>query len=310
MTSLTNHISRNILSLFLSVLFYFGYPNYLFAAEKLDTTPFSTVKQALDFLTKHKKQTTSLYWPEINAVRYYANLRKNIENPLGIYEGSSTNFCSYAAYSFLPLHFDPLNYVRFMVDIFEKGKAIYGKEYFEPSLEIRRAAGTLNFKGELDIRDADQVWFLTLADHFKGYVNMLDRQYHTGDENKLWASVNYAKFNRMIRRLFNYETEAVGSDLFRPGIRDIYTYLSERLETGTVALYLNNPRLYKKNHAQVRLSVPTHFIILLQIEEVGDKIAITYWDYGFKSRQEFTEKYLKKLIFGVTHITPKSRNAN
>jgi len=142
-----------------------------------------------------------------------------------------------------------------------------------------------------------------LADHFKGYLNFFDHHFNMGDENKLWAAVNYAKFNRMVRKLFNYHVDPIGSDLIRPGIRDIYQYLSERLKTGNVALFVNNPSLYKKDHTKIRIRVPTHYIILLSVEQVGDNIAFTYWDYGGRSMQLLKPEFLKKIIFGVSHIT-------
>lgn len=270
-----------------------------------DTTPFSTAKEALEFLAQQTKLTQSSYWPNIKPATYLENLKKNIQQPLSLYEGTSTNFCAYAALSYLPLHDDPLTFVRFMLTLYQKGKARYGKVLIRPSASVRQAAGTLSFKGELDIRPADQLWFLVLADHFKGYLNLFDHHYDKGNENTFWAAVNFSKFNRMIRRLFNYRVDAVGSDLIRPGIRDIYLYLSERLASGYVALYVNNPFLYKKNHAAIRFNIPTHFIILLNIEEVGDKLAITYWDYGGLSLQMLSPTFLRKIIFGVAHITPK-----
>lgn len=236
------------------------------------------------------------------------NLRRNVIEPLGIYEGISTNFCAYAAISYLPLHYDPLGFVRFMSTIYTQGTADYGKAHFEPTEEVKQAAGRLSFKGELDIRPADQLWFMVLADHFKGYLNLFDHHFDMGDENRFWASVNFAKFNRMVRKLFNYKTDAVGSDLLRPGIRDIYLYLSERLKTGNLALYLHNPSLYRKDHTKVRLRIPTHYIILLDVALVDDKIAFTYWDYGGRSMQLLKPEFLKKIIFGISHITPISAN--
>ncbi len=187
-----------------------------------DTTPLSTKHQALAYLEKQNTLPVSKFWPNVDPVRFLENIKKNIEQPLTIYEGRSTNFCSYAALSYLPLHDDPLTYANFLVDLYKNGKAMYGKEYFEPSREIKLAAGTLSFKGELDIRPADQLWFLSLADHFKGYLNLLDKHYDAGNENTMWASVNFSKFNRMIRKLFNYQVDAVGSDLIRPGVRDMF----------------------------------------------------------------------------------------
>lgn len=292
-----------VIRCFLFILLLGGLPAA--ASVRKDTTPVSSSKQAIAFLEKHAELLPSNFWPNVNPVIFLQNLRNNVEEPLSIHEGLNTNFCAYAAMSYLPLHFDPLGYVTFMLKLYRDGKALYGKEYFEPSREVRLAAGTLSFKGELDIRPADQLWFLSLADHFKGYLNLFDKHYNAGDENRLWASVNFSKFNRMVRRLFHFRVKAVGSDLFRPGIRDMYEYLSERLRTGTVGLFVNNMDLYKKNHTHLRIGIPTHFIILAGIEEVGDKIAITYWDYGFRTRQLLSEKFLKQLIFGIAHITPK-----
>jgi len=274
-----------------------------------DTTPLSSQKQALVFLDQRGEIKQSTYWPNVHPATFVQNLKKNVEAPLSIYEGRSTNFCAYAALSYLPLHEDPLNYVTFMVNLYQKGKAIYGKEFFDPSKEVKQAAGTLTFKGELDIRPADQLWFLSLADHFKGYLNILDKHFDMGDENRMWAAVNFSKFNRMIRTLFNYDIDAVGSDLLRPGVRDIFEYLSDRLLNGHVALFVNNLILYKKNHTRMKLGVPTHFIILLKIEKVNDKIALTYWDYGGKSLQLLKPSFLKKIIFGISHITKKTAHA-
>jgi hypothetical protein len=293
------------------LLFFISLLGFKYAAayRNADTTVFSTRAEAIAFLDKQTGLENSKRWPKIPAKLFLDNLRKNVENPLGLYEGRSTNFCAYAALSYLPLHDDPLTFVRFMINLYKEGHAVYGREYFEPSKEIHTIAGGLSFKGELDIRPADQLWFLSLADHFKGYLNLLDHHYNNGDENKMWAAVNFAKFNRMIRKLFNYQVDAIGSDLIRPGIRDIFEYLSERLQKGRIALFVNNLDLYKKNHNWITLQVPTHFIILLNIREVDDKIAITYWDYGGKTLQLVTPKFLKKIIFGIADIQPKKANA-
>ena len=288
-----------------------GYSYEVAAADKrnADTTPLSTQKQALQFLEKQTNLEASKFWPNVNPVPFLQNLKKNVEYPLGIHEGRSTNFCGYAALSFHPLHDDPLSYVTFMLKLYKEGKAVYGKEYFEPTKAVKLAAGTLTFKGELDVRPADQLWFLALADHFKGYLNTFNRHYNIGDENKFWPSVNFAKYNRMVRNLFNYKVTSVGADLIRPGIGDTFTYLSEGLQKGTVTVYLSNPQLYKKNHSGLKLSIPTHYIILTDIHKADDAIAITYWDYAGKTRQLFPESFLKKIIFGVSIASKRTTNA-
>lgn len=300
-----SHTAGTLYRMLVFFIFCGSFSAYAKDHRNTDTTPLSTGNQAIAFLEKQNELPVSRFWPNVDPVHFLQNLKRNIEQPLSIYEGRSTNFCAYAALSYLPLHYDPLHYVTFMVNLYKNGEAMYGKEYVKPSKEIKLAAGTLTFKGELDIRPADQLWFLSLADHFKGYVNFLDKHFDAGDENKMWASVNFSKFNRMVRKLFNFKVDAVGSDLLRPGVRDMFAYLSDRLQTGNVALFVNNLDLYKKNHTRVKLNIPTHFVVLLDVEEVDDRIAITYWDYGFRSRQILSPVFLKKIIFGISHIQIK-----
>ena len=225
-----------------------------------DTTPISSKAQAIAFIKNIKNLQRSKFWINVQPESFLDNLKENIYSPLKMYEGSNTNFCGYAALSYLPLNYNPLGFAKFMVELYSMGKAKLGKAYFIPSSAIKLAAGTLKFKGILDIHPADQIWFLSLADHFKGYVNFFNKSYDPGDENTFWAAVNYAKFNRMIKNLFNYNVHAVGSDLIRPKIEDLYRYISDKMKTGTVALYLNNANLYRKKYTTIPLSIPTHFV--------------------------------------------------
>jgi hypothetical protein len=273
----------------------------------VDTTPTSTREEALAILEKIQTLKPSKKWPNVEPGLFLQNIKSNIVSPLSLYEGSNTNFCGYAALSYLPLHDDPVRYLKFMLQLYEQGKAKYGDAFLDPVNEIHQAAGTLKFKGTLDIRPADQMWFLTLADHFKGYVNFFNKDYQPGDENTFWASVNYAKFNRMVRKLFKYEVSTKGSDLFHPGIKDLYGYIQSQLTSpGTTVLYLNNAYLYKKKHNTLRPGIPTHYVILLGMFKINNNITITYWDYGFRSLREVSPAFLKKIVFGVTHCTKKT----
>ena len=238
-----------------------------------------------------------------------------------MYQGSNTNFCGYAALSYLPLHDDPLGYTRFLLALYKDGKATWGNIHFDPSSQIHAAAGTLRFKGILDIRHADQIWFLILADHFRGYLNIFWPRFKPGAEDTFWAAVNYGKFNRMIREIAGYHVEARGSDLIRPHFKDLYAYLTESLRTGVTYLYVNNTYLHKKNHSKgkFRNSFPTHFIVLTEIHRIADEtdsenigqidsdmVDIIYWDYGGRTLRQVSLRFLKKIIFGVTHCTPPS----
>lgn len=293
--------------LLLGILFCYSYG--AFAKDPGDTTLTSTQLQARQYLAQIKKLDSSAFWPNVKPDAFLNNVKDDIDHPLNLYEGNNTNFCSYGALSYLPLHDDPLRYAQFMVTLYKEGKAKYNKVWFEPSIGVRKAAGTLRFKGRLDIRPAEQMWLLSLADRFKGYLNIFNRNYKSGDENTFWAGTNYGKFNRMIKKLYNYDMTSRGSDLLRPWIRkdDLVEYLQNKLRSGgTTFLYINNTSLRKKNHNTIRSGIPTHYIVLTSIEHAFDDIyTIIYWDYGLRSLRQVNLNSLKKIIFGITHCAKK-----
>ncbi len=270
-----------------------------------DTSITSSKWQAIAFIKTIDTLPSSIYWPNVKPKLFLENLRSNIYSPLKIYEGISTNFCGYAALSYLLLHDDPVGYAKFMIQLFQQGEATMGKVLFHPSTAINQTAGALKFKGVLDIRPADQMWFLSLADHFKGYLNVFDHRYDAGDEDKLWASVNYAKFNRMVRELLHYKVDAKGSDMIHPGTSNTYEYIKSKMKSGVMVLYVNNTFLYKKKHTALKLGFPTHYIILQDINKTGETITITYWDYGGRSLRQMTPAFLRRITFGISHCTKK-----
>ncbi len=294
----------------LTVLFWFS-GVYAQSGKKPNNTsvqlPASQVA-ALQFLDSLGRLDTSGHWPNVDPGLFLENLRVFATTPLRFYEGKVTNFCAYSALTYIPLNYDPEGFSRFMVKLYRDGKATMGKVDFRPGKAVRTEAGLIRYKGALDISPAGQMWFLVLADHFKGYLNIFNHRFHKGDENTLWASTNFAKFNRMLRRLFPFKVHARGADIIRPSIskNKIYRYLREKLEEGPVFLYLNNRLLYKKAHVVARFGIPTHYVLLMDIYEADNgKLNIVYWDYGRKSLQQVTPAFLKKIIFGITWCTIK-----
>ncbi len=263
----------------------------------------TTREQAIAYVDKIKELAPSVYWPKIKPALFLQNLKKNVQHPLGIYPGNGTNFCGYGALTYLFLQDDPLGYATLLVQLYQEGKARFGKTDFNPSPAIKKAAGLLRFKGILDIHHAEQMWFLTLAGHFKGYLNIFNRKYDPGDEDRFWASVNYAKFNRMVRNLLNYKVRAKGADLVRPRMDDLYRYIQKKMETGTVILFINNRIVHKKNHVTIKLGVPTHFIVAEKISMEEDVITLVYWDYGHRTLLQLSPAFFKRILFGITHCT-------
>ena len=267
------------LLLFLSFLLVFSVATYAGGIVVLnrDSVPRSTAKEALNYIQSIDHLEASAFWPNIDPELLLRNLNASISGPLKSFEGKNTNFCAYTALSYIPLRHDPLGFSRFVIDLYKNGRAKMGKSLIRPSLAVRNQAGLLQYKGELDINHLAQMWFLSLADHFKGYLNLTNSKFNEGDENTLWAATNFSKFNTMLRRLFRYEIKARGSDLVRPRIKNIFTYLQDRLKEGTVFLYLNNRMLYRKNHEVSRFGIPTHYVVLTDIYRDGEKITIIYW---------------------------------
>ncbi len=262
----------------------------------------STKEQAIAFLDRIDQTKESTFWPNVKPNLFYDNLKLNLDNPGSFYPGRSTNFCAYGALSYLVMQKDPLGYVKFMNELYDIGESSFNNNHFKPSKAVMKAAGTLKFKGVLDIRHAEQMWFLVLADKFKGYLNFFDRRFHEGDENTFWAATNLAKFNRMVNRMCGTHVKAAGSDLIKPWIKDPYDYLIKRIDNKIISLYINNRIIHKKNHDRIKFSIPTHYIILKEIRKADDKITLRYWDYGGDTEMQISAGTFKKIIFGIITI--------
>ncbi len=270
----------------------------------------STQQQAIAYIENIKELNSSEHWPNIKPALFLKNVKANIHNILSIYPGNSTNFCAYGALTYLFLQDDPLGYTKLLLQLYREGKATLRNIVFDPSPAVKKTAGLLKFKGILDIHPAEQMWFLTLADHYKGYLNLFNRNYDPDDENKFWASCNYAKFNRMVSNLLNYKLKTRGSDLIRPRVGDQYAYISEKIKTGSVVLFINNRIVYKRNHVAIKLGVPTHFIVTEKISMANGVITLVYWDYGHKTQLQLSPEFFKRIIFGITYCTKKEVDAD
>ena len=281
---------------FIFLLFFFA-----FLVVKPQHTPLSQEQtDALNYLDSFINIQQSAYWINIKPKLFIENLRKNIKEPVHIYPGSNTNFCSYAALSYSCVSTFPLRYVHFMIELYMNGDAAFRKISFKPSDAVQKAVGLLKFKGELDINHADQMWYMSLADHFKGYVNWFSWHYKPGAEDKFWPSTNLKKFNRMLRKICNYETHSTGSDLIRPSFKNIVDYLNGKLVNNhQVFLYVNNIILHKRKHNRIFYRIPTHYIVLLGIVEKDGLVTLRYWDYGFTTQKEMPISEFKDIVFGV-----------
>ncbi|TAF52691.1 MAG: hypothetical protein EAZ62_05685 [Sphingobacteriia bacterium] len=248
----------------------------------------------------------SSIWPHVPASLFYQNVAKNIRYAESLYQGHSTNFCGYAAFSVLFIKDQPERYARMILSLYQTGQYTDSSINITSSPEIRLAAGTWKGKGELQLNGADQIWLLSLADHFKGYINTLNHKYNNGDENTDWCGTNLSKFRKMARQLGGYKTKAIGSDFYRPWVNEYDLYLA--LAKGPVVLFVNSKYLYPNKFRIYNLRLPTHFILLYDIKLIDGYYAVTYWDYGLKTFQMFTENRMRKLVYGVVEFPIKAEN--
>lgn len=302
-------VIRHIKVVIVSCGLFFCIPAYVKAFTGHDTVATSTQLQAIEYIDKIEELNPSSHWPNIKPRLFLQNLKSNIHNTLSIYPGSSTNFCGYGSLTYLFLQDDPLGYAKLLLKLYQDGEATYSNVHFVPSDAIKQQAGELKYTGILEIHPAEQMWYLTLADHFKGYLNIFNHHYDPGDENTFWASVNFAKFNRMVKKLFNFKYHARGADLMRPRVGDLYEYISECLKTGITVLFINNRIVHKKNHVTLKLGVPTHFIVAEKITKENGLITLTYWDYGHKTQLQLSTAFFKRIVFGISHFTKEETDA-
>jgi hypothetical protein len=95
----------------------------------------------------------------------------------------------------------------------------------------------------------------------------------------------------------------------RPKVGSLYDYISEKMKTGTIVLFINNRIVHKKDHIRLKLGVPTHFIVAEKISIENDTITFMYWDYGRKTQLQVSTDFFKRIVFGITWFTKKETDA-
>ena len=277
----------------------------LLGANALTQPPLPQADAQERALAKIKAAETKLkspIWPNISPKLFFDNLRDNVRHPLYLNQGKPTYFCGYAALTHYLLLLDPEYYVDRVLELYRSGETKTYDRTLLSGPEIRAAAGTLYNKGNMDVRPADQLWFLVLAENYKGYLNRKDKVYHRGDENTFWAASNYKKFNAMIRSLTNREVHAKGADLIGPVFLHYARFIEEKQKDHTVILYLNNKALYPNKFFRFILPTPTHFVVLYGMEEVEGHYVLDYWDYGLRTKMNLKKRKLRRLVYGITYI--------
>ena len=232
--------------------------------------------QLLDEVTVLKP---SPYWPAIDPQLFIQNLRTNINFPDSIHQGNFTNFCGYAVATYLYAQYDPLGYTQNMLDLYKHGQTrLKNTSTITPSAEVRLVAGSLRGKGILVKRPADQMWYLTLAASFRGFLNIFDRRFNRGDENGLWAAMERSKMDKLIKSMFVGKVHGKGKGPIissRTHIGD--DIMQELSQNGEVILYADKTF---KTKGKKRHYLPAHYLNIKTMEPRAGEYFIEYWDYG------------------------------
>jgi hypothetical protein len=274
----------------------------LSSAWLLASEPDARRIEAMRLLAGIESLPPSKAWPEVAPHLFLNDLKDLIANPERVMQGKATNFCGYAATTYLLVLRQPDDFAIQMLRLYKHGETKFGKARLNPGRKLRLQVGTLHAHGQLDSLHAQQMWFMTLADHFKGYVNWLDNKYTRGDENRFWAGTNFAKFNRMTRVLTNQKIYSEGNDLIQSEQIANEEKLKKLLQKGDVVLMTNNLIKKETKRSIFNPRLPAHFIVLKGIHIKNSQVLVEFWDYGTVKTREFSKRSWKKTIHGVTVV--------
>ncbi len=257
---------------------------------------------ALSMIDDLQGLNASEYWPAIDPELFVRNLRLNVTTPDSIHQGNRTNFCGYAVVTYLYAQMDPVGYVTDMLELYKRGELhLKNQKVAVPPPAIRRAAGTLQNKGVLVSRPADQMWFLTLAAHFRGFINVFNRWFDKGDENRLWAAMEQGKLNRLLQSIFYGDLRSKGKGIIINSNSNMAGSIMQYLNTssGTVILYADETFRTK---GEKKHWVPHHYLVIEDLKLRGDKYQITYWDYGAVKQLALKKKIFERAARGYTTL--------
>lgn len=260
----------------------------------------STQAEALAFVEELKGLGRSEYWPQVDPEKFVRNLHENIASPERLYQGNRTNFCGYASLTYLFLKRDPLGYATSLVELYKEGSTRCFRAILQPGIDVRQEAGVMMDRRHLNDQHADQLWFLTLADKFKAYLNYWDEKFQSGKENTIWAAVTFNKFNRMVKEILGINAMSDYKPLVRGHTKTLVERLELGLKEGEIVLYVD--KNFKRNTWKEYL-LPSHFVILSDLQHLnGDSLTLTFWEYGAVKRKPIRIKVLYSSLRGYSII--------
>ncbi|QLH31170.1 MAG: hypothetical protein HWD62_00840 [Cyclobacteriaceae bacterium] len=257
--------------------------------------PTSSLADAQSLLNQYKNDLSeSKLWPNISPESFLASLEANISDPSSINQGVNSWFCGNAACNKYVAQNDPTGYVKLMTDLYKTGTGTYDAGgttvTFSPSESVRKDAGNLKYSG-LAGNAANQMMFLTLSDHYKGYFNKAtnNMQYDPGDASNTWASTTLGEFKRMMGD-FGYNVNTYGGDLGWANLNKGGLAQTELSRGNDVFLYVNSDLF--KNNAWWKNWSATHYIQLNKIGTNNNSYNVNFWDYGAKKPKHHSKSIL------------------
>ncbi len=293
------------------------YDDILYQDRKPPKT--STPAEALAEIPANGTLAQSTHFPNVDPNDFLDQLRARVAEGghEGTNQGDETNFCWAAAIAKHAYEKDPKGMAEAMINLYENGTFVYdnnngGMSVPEPSQAVKNAVGSNVFDNNQNedegktINELDQMLFMTLADHYKGYTNA-DLNYDPHDEeNPLWSGGVLSKAVRVWRE-FGFDVDVMGIDAvgWEPLTSKI-TLAKDALETSDVVLFVNSGAFKDGSYLNV---FGTHYIHVSSIEQISDndpmtidRIEVKYWDYGGVHTKQMYPEQFHRSVYGIIQI--------
>lgn len=266
--------------------------------EVVITTKISKKQSAINLVKAFDPTLYINFKSGFSKEQFRAQLIERINNPYGMDQGHQTGknggtyFCWAAAASSLQFERNPRQMAELMMSLFQTGKANLGGLEIELSQTMIDAIGSSTFDNDGGLKNSlvDQMLFLAIGGSLKRYINVLNQVYQQGDEDALWASGTFGKFNELMKLYGNSIVTSQGSDLITPGITALQL-LDAQKNGEKIFLFVYNDHFknpkppIKSDRGTFDPYYPTgpsgtHFVQIRNITINNGLINMEVWDYG------------------------------
>jgi len=233
--------------------YYLTSPRQMFAAEMV-----------CDFLNRSGRS----HFPKLDRDEIGVGMLMRIANP-GILRQGEASLCGPTALMFSKISDNPGEYVRFAVDLYEKGQAKLGRLVIEPGKDVRSylpptyAIDQVDWLTMASIRDSEN-WLLDYDNADKEFAGIT----LPGELAHWFRLAGYSDVREETNLYFNKGTGTIddANKLFAQGYR--------------ICVFINAQMLDAKEQTETS-TIPNHWVVLQSaIARSGDKVSLEVFTWG------------------------------